>query len=99
MSSQMESRISVAPGLFIAGLWLLVGFIGASVVAAVLPDLMDAEPSSLTAFALLVSGAALAVLAWRRGLGMLEPLERANELRSNADIAVSREMAEPRGQS
>ena len=99
MSSPSESRVSVDPALFVASLWLRVGFIGASAAAAGLFDVMEAESSSLTALALIFSGTVLAVFGWHRGLRVLEPAERMNELRGNADIVVSPDMIERRGQS
>jgi hypothetical protein len=99
LSSPSESPASVDSGLFVASLWLRIGFIGASSVVGGLLDLKDAESISLSALAFVFFGAALAVFAWRRGLSVLEPVERLNELRSSADIAVSPHMIERRRQS
>jgi hypothetical protein len=52
--------------LVACGLWMRLGFVGASVVAVGLIQLFGSETSPLSAFALAASGAALAVLSWRR---------------------------------
>jgi hypothetical protein len=98
VSSQSESRAGADPALFVASLWLRVGFIGASAAATGLLGLIDAESSSLSALALIVSGAILALLGWRRGLSVLEPAEGADDVRPARDIALSPEMIERREQ-
>ncbi len=72
--------------LFACGLWLRVGFVGASAAVVGVIQLFGTEASPLSALALAVGGAALAVLSWRRAHVVLD---RADGL--NAPTAVTPE--------
>jgi hypothetical protein len=52
--------------LLACGLWMRLGFVGASAAAIGLIELVGNEVRPLSALALAVGGAALAVLSWRR---------------------------------
>lgn len=47
--------------------WLYLGFIGASLLASGLGELLDRDASALGAIVLAAAGAVLAVVGWRRG--------------------------------
>ena len=73
------------------GLWMRLGFLGASLVAVGVIQLFDGETSALSAFSFVAGGAVLAVLGWRRAhaalasLGTVNPpvISRAGALPSN----------------
>ena len=69
------------------GLWLLIGFVGATAVAAGLLQLLEGEAPPFAALTLLFSGAALAAMSWRRGRIVLEDAERP---RGRVDNQISR---------
>ena len=52
--------------LLACGLWMRLGFVGASAVAVRVIRLFGNDVSPLTALALAVGGAAVAVVSWRR---------------------------------
>lgn len=54
------------------GVWLVVGFIGASAMAAGLLQLVDGDRDWLSALALAVSGGTVAIAGWRRSHSVLE---------------------------
>ena len=54
------------------GLWLRVGFVGASGVAAGLLQLFSSDVAPLSALALAVGGAMLAAFSWWRGRAVLD---------------------------
>ena len=64
------------PSLVACSLWLHIGFIGASALAAGLLQLFDGEAKWSFALALAFSGAVLAAASWRRGLIVLERADR-----------------------
>lgn len=55
-----------------SGLWLRIGFIGASGVAAGIIQLLGGEVKPISALALAVGGGVLATLSWRRARAVLE---------------------------
>ncbi len=59
--------------LIVCGLWLHIGLIGATALAAGLLQLFEGGPWWMWASALAVSGGALAYAGWRRGWITLEP--------------------------
>jgi hypothetical protein len=59
---------------------------------------MYAGSNSLSALALVFSGAVLAVAGWRRGRSVLERVERADPVRPKRNIVLSPERMERRGQ-
>jgi len=60
-----------------SGLWLRIGFIGASGVAAGLIQLFDGEVKPLSALALAVGGGVLAAVSWWRARTVLENADGA----------------------
>lgn len=68
-------------------LWLLLGFVGATAVAAGLLQLFEGDASTLATLTLLFPGAALAMMSWRRGRIVLEDAERP---RTHVDNPVPR---------
>jgi len=60
-----------------SGLWLRIGFIGASGVAAGIIQLLGAEAKPISALALAVGGGVLAVLSWRRAGNVIESADQA----------------------
>ena len=72
------------------GLWLRIGFIGASGVAAGIIQLLGGEVKPLSALALAVGGGVLAALSWRRAAGRSRKRRQADGRsvrRSTAAIA------------
>jgi hypothetical protein len=63
-----------------SGLWLRIGFIGASGVAAGIIQLLGAEAKPISALALAVGGGVLAVLGWRRARIVLESADEATPI-------------------
>jgi len=61
-----ELRGAAGRTLLACGLWMRLGFVGASAVAVGVIQLFGNEASPLSALALAVGGAALAVVSWRR---------------------------------
>ena len=61
-----DLRGSAGRALFACGLWLRLGFVGASAVMVGVIQLFGDEASPVSALALAVGGAALAVVSWRR---------------------------------
>ncbi|MET0919095.1 MAG: hypothetical protein ABWY07_11815 [Burkholderiales bacterium] len=57
---------STRRSLLACGLWLRLGFVGASAAAVGIIQLFGDEASPLSALALAAAGAALAVVGWRR---------------------------------
>jgi hypothetical protein len=72
-----EPDTKIQRALAACGLWLLVGFIGANALAVGLMLLFDREAGALAASALALFGGMLAAASWRRGLAVLERVERA----------------------
>jgi len=59
-----------------SGLWLRIGFIGASGVAAGIIQLLGADAKPISALALAVGGGVLATLCWRRAEAILENADK-----------------------
>ena len=59
-----------------SGLWLRIGFIGASGLAAGIIQLLGGEVRPISALALVVGGGVLATLSWRRAGAILEAAEK-----------------------
>ena len=59
-----------------SGLWLRIGFIGASGVAAGIIQLLGGEGKPISALALAVGGGVLATLSWRRAGAILESADQ-----------------------
>jgi hypothetical protein len=65
-SSYAAWRNEAGPGVVAFGMWLRVGFIGASAVAVGLIQLFSGEVKPLSALALTAGGLLLALFCWRR---------------------------------
>jgi hypothetical protein len=63
-----------------SGLWLRIGFIGASGVAAGIIQLLGGEVKPISALALAVGGGVLATLSWRRASVILESAEKPRSI-------------------
>jgi hypothetical protein len=59
-----------------SGLWLRIGFIGASGFAAGVIQLLGNEAKPISALALAVGGGVLAMLSWRRALANLDSADQ-----------------------
>ncbi len=59
-----------------SGLWLRIGFIGASGVAAGIIQLLGGEGKPISALALAVGGGVLATLSWRRAWANLDSADQ-----------------------
>lgn len=69
-----------------SGLWLRVGFVGASAVVVAMVRAFDGEASLVATLAIVIAGVAVAVLAWRQGWRALDRADHeANEPPSAAD--------------
>jgi hypothetical protein len=79
-----ESRRNTERALAACWGWLIVGFIGASALAAGLMQLLDRELESLSAPALALSGGILATAGWRRSRSSLEDAKPVSTVATNA---------------
>jgi len=61
-----DLRGSAGRAVFACGLWLRLGFVGASAAVVGVIELFGNEASPVSALALAVGGLALAVVSWRR---------------------------------
>ena len=89
MYQRPELHGKTGRALVVCGLWMRLGFVGASAVAVGVIQLFGSDASPLSAFALAAAGAALAVLSWRRAHAALgdadkpaDPVAAAPESRS-----------------
>lgn len=62
----------MARALIASGVWLRIGFIGASAFAGGLIALIGGDARALPALAFMVAGAVLAIIGWRRSRALLE---------------------------
>lgn len=79
-----ESRCSTQRALTACSVWLTVGFIGASALAAGLVQLFNGELEWLSALALALSGGMLATVGWRRSRSVLQHAERVSPVATSA---------------
>ncbi len=63
-----------------SGVWLRIGFIGASGVAAGIIQLLGGEAKPISALALAIGGGVLATLSWRRAGAILECADRSTSV-------------------
>ena len=68
-----------------SGLWLRIGFIGASGVAAGIIQLLGADAKPIPALALAVGGGVLATLCWRRAGAILESADKPTSIAPSTD--------------
>jgi hypothetical protein len=71
---------SARRALIESGLWLRIGFIGASGVAAGIIQLLGGEVKPISALALAVGGGVLATLSWRRAGAILESADQLTSI-------------------
>lgn len=69
------SQSNVERVLVTSSLWVLIGFVGATAVAAGLLQLFDGEANWLSALVLIVCGGILTATSWYRGRNVLEDAE------------------------
>jgi hypothetical protein len=72
-----ESQSNVERVLVTCSLWMLIGFVGATAVAAGILQLFDGEANWLSALALIVCGGILTATSWHRGQIVLDDAEQA----------------------
>ena len=70
--------------LMLGGLWLGIGFVGASAVAAGLLQLLGGDMKPTAALALAVGGGLLAAGSWWRGGTFIDRADRATAVATNA---------------
>ena len=76
--------------LVACGLWVRIGFIGASGAALGLAQLLDGTMRPLPALALLVGGGVLAAVSWWRGHVVLDTADKpADETARTAEMPPS----------
>jgi hypothetical protein len=71
------------------GLWLRIGFIGASALAAGLLQLFDGEVKPMSALALAVGGGVLAAVSWWRARTVLAIVDRTSAVSAGAPSRTS----------
>jgi len=76
-SSYTAWRDEAGPGVVAFGMWLRVGFVGASAVAVGLIQLFSGEVKPLSALALATGGLALALFSWHRARKSLDGMDDA----------------------
>ena len=84
VSSVATPQTDSRRGLVASNLWLHVGFIGASVLAAGLVQLFDGEPGWPWALPMALVGGLVAAASWRRSLDVLEDAGRAASAAADA---------------
>jgi hypothetical protein len=85
------SRGPLVPAVIAFGLWLPIGYIGASGFAIGLIQLFDGGVKPLSALALAAGGGLLAVFSWRRAQSVLDVANGANtvvKLRSRSPASA-----------
>jgi hypothetical protein len=80
--------------LFACGLWLRIGFVGASGAMAGIVALFGGDGTPLSALALALGGAALAVFGWRRAYAAVGAGERPETGAPDVTSAGGRAAAE-----
>ena len=79
--------------LLACGLWMRLGFIGASGVAVGVIQLFGNEGSPLAALTFALGGAALAVVSWRRAHAALSKADAPSEETAPAESGGARGVA------
>jgi hypothetical protein len=80
MENDRNIPVPTMPGdstraLFMSGLWLQLGFVGASVLAIALTRLVDGGASASLALASALGAGVLTVLAWHRSRSVLDRID------------------------
>jgi len=95
-----ELQSNTERALIACRLWIHIGFIGATALAAGLLQLFDGEGKWPWALALVLLGGVLAAASWRRGLTVLEHAERASSVGTDAPSeSTSRASSKQTGRS
>lgn len=87
--STPELRRKARRALVACGLWLRIGFVGASAVAVGLLLLFDGEVAPLLALALAVGGGVLAAASWWRAATVLDVADGAAAVTDGASLPAS----------
>jgi hypothetical protein len=87
-----ESQSNVERVLVTCSLWMLIGFVGATAVAAGVLQLFDGEANWLSALALIVCGGILTATSWHRGRIVLDDAEQAPVIARRGSRGVVREL-------
>ena len=86
------SQSNVERVLVTCSLWMLIGFVGATTVAAGILQLFDEEANWLSALLLIVCGAILTAASWHRGRTVLDDVEQAPAIPRRVSGGVVREL-------
>lgn len=84
MDKMPESPNNSSRALVASSLWLHIGLIGATALAAVLLQWFDGDPRLPWSPVVALFGGVLAVASWRRGFAVLEQAERASAVATDA---------------
>jgi hypothetical protein len=79
-----ESPNNSSRALVASSLWLHIGLIGATALAAGLLQWFDGDPRLPWSPIVALFGGVLAAASWRRGFAVLEPAERASAVATGA---------------
>ena len=79
-----ESPDNSTRALVASSLWLYIGLIGATALAAGLLQWFDGDPRLPWSPVVALFGGVLAAASWRRGFAVLEPAERASAVATDA---------------
>jgi hypothetical protein len=86
------SQSNIERVLVKCGLWILIGFVGATAVAAGILQLFDGEANWLSALVLIVGGGILTATCWHRAQTVLDDAEQAPVVARQVSRAVVREL-------
>ena len=82
---KMPESPNISSGALVASsLWLHIGLIGATALAAGLLQWFDGDPRLPWSPVVALFGGVLAVASWRRGFAVLEPAEHASTAATDA---------------
>jgi hypothetical protein len=87
-----ESQSDVERVLVTCSLWMLIGFVGTTAVAAGVLQLFDGEANWLSALALIVCGGILTATSWHRGRIVLDNADQAPVIARRGSRGVVREL-------
>jgi len=87
-----ESQSNVERVLVTCSLWMLIGFVGATAVAAGLLQLFDGEANWLSALVLIVCGGIVTATCWHRGQTVIDDAEQAPVIPRQVSRSVVREL-------
>ena len=73
-----------------SGLWMIVGYIGASTLTLGLLSIFSGEGNPLTALVFVFAGGALATYAWRSAYRVLDRIDTDTPITGQTRVAASR---------